>query len=184
MCPGSKFSWLEPQFPTEKAKCQNTSTQNYDIVVVQSPSDLGNSHFSKISTAFSCSLPPSSKKMKGKNPQKKKEKKKNSPKERKSKILLLLFEHTMNESSATQIPWDSAAHLGSGPPRAFCRRSEDLLHEDLRGEWWARSWPPAYRRSLVPARRAPLLQCGAQMKHGLQSDDPSTLQNLGVWVAI
>jgi hypothetical protein len=44
--------------------------------VVQPPSDLGNSHFSKISTAFRCSMPPSSKKMKGKNPQKKKEKKK------------------------------------------------------------------------------------------------------------
>lgn len=71
MCPGSKFSWLEPQFPTEKAKMPN-----YDIVVVQPPSDLGNSHFSKISTAFSCSLPPSSKKMKGKNPQKRKGKKK------------------------------------------------------------------------------------------------------------
>lgn len=150
--------------------------------MVQCPSDLGNSHFPKISPALSCCLPPSSKKMKGKNPQKKKEKK-NSPKERKSKILLLLFEHTINESRANQIPWDSAAHLGSGPPRAFCRRSEDLRHEDLRGEWWASSWPPASRRSLVPARRAPLLQCGAQMKRGLQSDDPSALQKLGVWVA-
>jgi hypothetical protein len=41
--------------------------------VVQPPSDLGNSHFSKISTAFRCPMPPSSKKMKGKNPQKEKE---------------------------------------------------------------------------------------------------------------
>jgi hypothetical protein len=28
-----------------------------------------------------------------------------------------------------------------------------------------------------------LLQCDAQMKRGLQSDDPSALQKLGVWVA-